>query len=630
MQATAVRRTLVERLEVLARERPRYYRLRVAGLAVLGLGYRALIWLAMFAMPVAVTLMFYPTTWTLMIMAVLLVLFGVYWFRPPASEAERLQPADAPELFAALEAIRQKTGAPRVHQVFLDGNFNASAAAIPRLGLFGWYKHVLTLGVPLLAALSREQVLAIVGHELGHFSKAHGRFDQWVYRTRHAWENLQAQLGDEDSGLGAAVNQFYRSFIPYFSAYTFVLGRLCEYEADADAARSSDPATAAGALAALHAFGDYSERSFWPALWREALASPEPPADAYRRFAQDVRAVSPGLLEALKRQALKRTSDLADTHPCLADRLRALQAADVPVAPPATSGGLAFFGERWDAILDRTSRAWREKAAPEWRDTHHELADCARRLAELPADRSPVAVRMEVARLTHSLEGPDAALEHWRALRADAPDDTRVAFQLALALARLHDRTAFAEFETVVERAPGYAGAAAAAMKELALALGDTSAADAYEARRHRALDESAKAEESLLQAAERGRLEPHRLPPHAVALLTRQLQSDSLVAGAYLAAVQPGEVKAFDAVLLMVRIDPEAMTRAQSDPITIINRCRGRLARLLEPNEFPWVANFYITEAVETKIRAALAQLESSRLYGNLDAPEGSVNDWQ
>jgi hypothetical protein len=171
---------------------------------------------------------------------------------------------------------------------------------------------------------------------------------------------------------------------------------------------------------------------------------------------------------------------------------------------------------------------------------------------------------------------------------------------------------------------------AAAAMKELALSLGDTPAADAHEARQRRALDRYIKAEEALLQTAERAMLEPHRFAPHTVALLTRQLQADGLVAGAYLAAVKPGEVKDFGALLLMIRIDPAAMTRAQSDPITIVNRCRSLLARLAEPNELPWVANFYITEAVEAKIAAALAAIGSSRLYGNLDSPEGSVNDWQ
>lgn len=629
-QANTPSRAFVDRLEVLARERPGYYRLRIASLALLGLGYRVVIWLAMSAMPIALTLMFYPSAWTLFIAAVLLVLFGVFWFRPPQREGERLQPADAPELFAAIEAIRRKTGAPRVHEVFVDPEFNASAAAVPRLGLFGWYKYVLTLGVPLLTALTREQVLSVVGHELGHFSKAHGRFDQWVYRTRRSWDSLQARIGDEDSGLGAAVNQFYRSFIPYFNAYSFVLGRLCEYEADADAARSSDPATAAGALAAVEAFGDYFERSFMPALWREAQASPAAPTDLYRRFERAVASVGSGTLEAAKQRALKRTSGLADTHPCLADRLRALRAADVSLAAPATSGGRAFFGERWDAILDRVSLEWRGKAAQEWSDTHHILSDCARRLAELPAERSSIAVRMEAAQLTHSLEGPDAALEQWRALRASAPDDVRVIFQFARALARLDDAAAFEAFEDAVRRAPGYTVAATAAMKELALSLGDTAAADAYEARHRRAFDRYIKEEEALAQAARSAKLAPHRFPPHAVALLTRQLKDDGLVAGAYLAAVQPGEAADFGAVLLVIRIDPGAMTRAKSDPIAIVNRCRFLLSRLLEGNEFPLVANFYITEAVEAKIAAALAAIDSSRLYGNLDAPEGTVNDWQ
>lgn len=626
----AGRRALVKQLEVLARERPGYYRLRVTLLALLGLGYRALIWLAMFAMPVAITLMFYPTTWTLVIVIVLLVLFGIFWFRPPPAEGRRLQPADAPQLFAELEAMRAKTRAPQVHEVVLSEEFNASAAQLPRLGLFGWHKQVLELGIPLLAALTREQALAVVGHELGHFSKAHGRMGHWIYRTRYAWEKLQAQIGDEDSGLGAAVNQFYRSFVPYFSAYSFVLARLCEYEADADAARTTDRATAGGALAALHAYGAHLDRRFWPALWRTALASSEPPGDVYRRLAEAARTASSAELEALKREALQRASDLEDTHPCLADRLRALQVDEVSLSPAAVCAGRALLGERWDAMLDEASKAWRDKHTDEWRDASHELADCARRLAELPPERGSLTVRIEVARLTDSLEGPQAALEHWRALRAEAPGDSRVAFRWACALARQQDRAAFAEFEALAEHAPGYAAAAAEAMKELALRLGDTAAGDAHEIRRRKAVEQAAAAEKPLRQAAERGLLKAHGLPQHAVALLTRQLQSDGLLAGAYLAAAQPGEVKYFGGTLLMIRVDAAAMTRNGSDPATIADRCRILLSRLLEPNEFAWVANFYVTEAVDSKIANALAAIASSRLYGNLDHPEGTMNDWK
>jgi Zn-dependent protease with chaperone function len=630
MQA-ADRRALVDRLEVLARERPRHYRLRVTALALLGLAYRALIWFAMFAVPIALTLAFYPTTWSLTVVVVLLLLFGLFWFRPPRIEGKRLHASDAPELFARLEAMRAKTGAPHVHEVVLSEEFNASAAQLPRLGLFGWHKQVLELGIPLLATLTREQVLAVVGHELGHFSKAHGRMGHWIYRTRYTWEKLQAQVGDEDSGLGAAVNQFYRSFVPYFSAYSFVLARLCEYEADADSARASDHATAASALAALHAYGAYLGRGFWPALWRTALGASSPPDDVYRRLAEAVRSADPEELEMLKRQALERASDLVDTHPCLADRLRSLRVAEVRLSPPEICAGQAFLGARWDSILDDASRAWSKRVAQEWGDDHRRLEEHARRLAELratPEAASSLSMQMEIARITHSLEGPQAALVQWRELSRLAPDDPRVAFRCAKALAYVRDAEAFAHFEAVATMQPGYAAAAAEAMKELALSLGDRDAADRYEARRRAAEGKEAEVWPKLAEALQRGTLEPHRLQSRAVALLARQLQADNTIAGAYIAGVRCEEAKPYGAVLLMIRIDPEAMARATGEPISITDRCRALMGPLLEPNEFVSVLNFYITEDVDEKIAAGLATIPSSRLFGNLDRPEGLTVD--
>ena len=217
MQTTEARRARVEELEAFARRRPRAYRARVTALALAGLGYRALIGLALVAVPTALTFAFYPAKWVLVIGIVLLLVFGLTWFGRATVDGRRLHAADARKLFDALEALRRKIRAPRVHEVVLTQEFNASATQIPRLGIFGWHKQILTLGIPLMAALSREQLLAVIGHELGHFSKAHGRMGHWVYRTRHTWEKLYRTVGDEDSGIGAAVDQFYRWFVPRFS-----------------------------------------------------------------------------------------------------------------------------------------------------------------------------------------------------------------------------------------------------------------------------------------------------------------------------------------------------------------------------------------------------------------------------
>jgi hypothetical protein len=77
-----------------------------------------------------------------------------------------------------------------------------------------------------------------------------------------------------------------------------------------------------------------------------------------------------------------------------------------------------------------------------------------------------------------------------------------------------------------------------------------------------------------------------------------------------------------------MVRIDPEAMARTGGDPVSITDRCRVLMGPLLEPNEVVSVLNFYITEDVDEKIAAGLVAIPSSRLFGNLDRPEGMTVD--
>lgn len=413
METTEARRALIERLEVYARERPRTYRARVTALALFGLGYRAFLGLLLFAVPIAVTGAIYPSSWLLFIVIVGLLIFGLTWFGRAHVKGERITADNAPELFAALETLRKKIRAPRVHEVALTDDFNAAAVQVPRLGIFGWYKQVLILGVPLLAALSREQMLAVIGHELGHFSRAHGRLGHWLYRVRQSWEGLYAALGDEDSGIGAAVNQFYRWFVPYFGAYSFALARLDEYEADADSALVVDNANAGAALVATHVFGDYLNGTFWPAVRRLALEAPEPPADVFDRLAKAMKDVPHAQLELLRRNALERASDLVDTHPSLAERLRALGVSDARVQPPSTSAGEAFFTARWAEILERAAKAWREAQAQEWRDHHERVRAHSARLAELrrqPQTQLGLAERIELARLTEEADGPAQAL----------------------------------------------------------------------------------------------------------------------------------------------------------------------------------------------------------------------------
>src|SRR5262249_1064870 len=561
MQTTEAYRTLVERLESLARERPAHYRRRVTALALLGILYRVLFTLAAFAVPIALPLAIYPRVWPVPAVVILALYFGVFWFNVRPIPGRRISAAEAPGLFAALEALRAKILAPPVHEVVLGKDFNASAAQRPRLGVFGWHKQVLVLGVPLLATLSREQLLAVIGHELGHFSKAHGRSGHWIYQIRSSWEELYEGIGQDASPLGAAVNVFYRWFVPYFDAYSFAFARLCEYEADADSAIASDRESAASALATVHAYSAWLAHSFWPALWRSAREQPDAPADVPRRLADAVRAAPPEELQSHQRDALQRASDLDDTHPTLAERLAALGAGELKLAPPAVSAGEALLGAGWDAALREAGESWRRANARAWRDHHQRLKTNARRLEQLlqlPEPRS-FELRLEIARVSESVEGPKAVLDQWQALRDEAPGHALVALHGAHALAETDPQAALAALDALADREPRYAIAALGALRELALQSGEKTRADRADTRLREARVRRNAAVPVLSKALWRGELEPHRLPGYAVTLLQRQLQDDGTIKGAFLISVRNTGASGFAGTVLVIRIDPEA-----------------------------------------------------------------------
>jgi Zn-dependent protease with chaperone function len=619
MQTTEARRVRVEALEAFARRRPRTYRARVTALALAGLGYRALIGFAFVAVPTALTFAFYPAKWILVIGIVLLLLFGLTWFTPPRIEGTRIHAAEAPKLFDELEALRRTIRAPRVHEVVLTQEFNASAAQIPRLGIFGWHKQVLTLGIPLIAAVSREQLLAVIGHELGHFSKAHGRMGHWVYRIRHSWEKLYHNLGEEDSGIGAAVNQFYRWFIPHFSLYSFALARLDEYEADADAVLATDATTAAGALTAIHVFGGYVDQHYWPRVWKRALEEREPPQDAYAQLAEQVKRVPREALADWQREALERTSDLIDTHPCLAERLAAFRAGEITLVPPAVNAGEALLGERWPEVLREAGKDWHSANAQAWREHYERLAVHAERFTQLsarPEAQLSLEERIELARLVQRIDGASASLERWRALQAQAPDDARVLFRHGKALAAVRKPEAMEVLDRLARENPGYATAALECMKQLALDLGDKARADVFDTRRQAAEGREAGASKAFEAALAGPELEAHDLPDHSVRVLTRQLQADGAIVAGHLARLRSREENAFHGYLLVIRIEPEAMNRRNVTHLDICGRALGLATDLLEPCALVWVRNYYTTEDMDGKVAAALDAIPS-KLFG-------------
>lgn len=327
------------------------------------------------------------------------------WMRMAPPEGEEITAEEAPELFEALNRIRRKIKGPAIDHVLLNGDFNASIQQIPRYGLFGGGVNYLVIGLPLLMALDRSRFLSVLAHEYGHLRGDHGRFGAWIYRTRWSWMQLNKSLGDNGGVAGAATEAFLRWYFPRFAAKTFALARQDEYEADNVAGRLSGREVMAAALIEVEIRGSWLEAEFWRDHWCAAASNPLPvgPYRGMRRLLAD--APDAAFANDALRQALKRLSNLDDTHPGLRDRLEALDAA--PTLPEWSRGSaLALLGKdpkRWIAHFDRQ---WCTANATEWKLHHAWLQRVRARADVLQAGvpQASAAELVELARLRKHLD----------------------------------------------------------------------------------------------------------------------------------------------------------------------------------------------------------------------------------
>ena len=548
---------LVRRLETYARAHPRRYKLRVALLA--GLGYAYLL-LVLVALLVATGLLAFALRaaafWAVKLAIPLLALMGAVlralWVKMPDPEGIPLKPSDTPQLFTTLEDIRKRLRAPRTHTVLLSFDFNAGVTHQPRLGIFGWLRRYLILGYPLMQALTPEQFRAVIAHEFGHVSGNHGRFAGWIYRIRQTWSQLLGNLQKSRRWGSEIFIRFSEWYAPLFNAYSFVLARAHEYEADLAAAEVTSKQALAESLISLEVRKRLLIESFWPDFWKQAGENREPPpgavAAAGREVAQPLAATraSQWLVEGFNRK-----TNYLDTHPALTDRLRALGfAAPSPeqgagrweaglAEAPSESAAKSFLGANADRLAAALSAQWQKKVAPQWHGAFDHLRETRQTLSALEEKAQAQALSDEEiwkhARCTLELKGPAAALPLLQGILAEKPEHVSANLFLGQILLSQGDAAGAAYLEKAMARDPMTVAGGCRLLGAFYAARGQ--ATDAQTCLRR------ATAQEKILVAAERERVtalhsdsfEPHALSPAELAPLCERLSWYEAVERAYL-----------------------------------------------------------------------------------------------
>lgn len=463
MQSPQARRRLVERLEREAEQAPGRYLLKLTMLAALGYAVLAVALLS--TLGVLVFLLLYllvvrPPLDPYMALPILIlgtagtVVLRALWIRFELPEGHDLQADEAPELRVEVERVRKAVGAAPLHGIVINRDLNAAAAYVPRgLGLWG-QRHYLILGLPLLQALDRRELAAVVAHEFGHFHGGHGDFGGWIYRLRLSWHRLlEGMVGGGFWG-GQLLWVFFRWYAPYFDAYSQVLARRQEYAADAVAAQVAGADAMASALVRMELASDWMQGDFWPEVRQSARGQSYPPIAVHTQLAEK-------LPQALRRDArlpagvMVRPPVPEDTHPTLLNRVSALQ-----VGPRQLDGeampAAALLGDLEVRLQERFSLEWRKAEESDWKARHEQMHRERARLAELQAHPTHTpAEAVELACLSEDHQLGVDALPLYRTALLQFPSHGLGNFRLgALLLKRGHQDEGVQHLQRAMELDP--------------------------------------------------------------------------------------------------------------------------------------------------------------------------------
>ena len=296
---------------------------------------------------------------------------------------------EAPELYRTVDGISAKLNAPKVDRILIDPELNASAAQIPRLGIFGWYRNDLTIGLPLLALFSRAEVEGIIGHELGHFSGNHSKKIVFIYRSMMMFASVAEKF--EGSWQSVFVLPILKRFSPTFAALSFPLMRKHEYEADAAEVQIAGKDVFIRSMLRLPVMGQLFYAEHLGAKLDQAASGIQTDMRVYGSLGKTSLVRDPSIPYEALQKALSAKTDYADTHPSTTDRLKfnasvpvfesdedlAQYANELAVAPSPSAGEelcpalFQMLAERFDQLIGSVQTV----AASPYRDGLPPLVD---------------------------------------------------------------------------------------------------------------------------------------------------------------------------------------------------------------------------------------------------------------
>lgn len=557
-------------LEQYARLHPIGYQWRVAWLTILGYAYP----IALFG-TLAFLLWPFSQYYTL---AILVGLAKLFWLKATPPEGIPIDRQQFPELFHELDSLQTQLRTPPIHQVLLTDDLNAAVLQQPRLGLLGWYRNYLILGVPLMAVSSPEQFRSTLAHELGHLSGQHSRITNWVYRVRYAWETLGRQNEHRSSLLFIP---FFRWYEPFFRTYTFILLRSYEYQADRCAADCAGVENAADDLMQLCVRGRHWYREYWMNFFRTHHLNETPPKHAITDLVQALQQpLSPQLAEACLAFALARPMDEDDTHPSLRERLTHYNLTDRPVPPPpAITAAQTLLGNQFSSILTELDRRWQQQQADLWPQRHQAIQAATQQLQQLSSNAQLTPEQQWKRAMLTAPRNPKGAIALLKKALENQPQHPHFNYDLGCLLLEQNQASAFRYLEIAFRANPVALAWSFESVCNYLYANGRKEDAIQYLEQFDQVQDLRRRSEQEIEQLHPNNNWQPHGLAPDEIAQITASLRQYPEIREAHLVQKRLYSLPHLPVYVLALRsgINPQNPLESRQPP-ALINAVQSSL----------------------------------------------------
>lgn len=356
--------------------------------------------------------------------------FTAIFTRLPEPYGITIDRGEYPQVYDFINDIRIKANCPRIYKIKIDFDFNAFITEIPRIGIIGWNRRYLVVGFPLMLALSSQELTAVIAHECGHLSKAHGKHGVEIYRAKTLWERVSEELKKTEKDRVFLIRIFMHRYIVALNDMFFQVSKLQEYEADKTAVKITEKDTFALSLIKLNLYDAYLSTGFWTDIRKLNKDSEKVLDDIYFRLEKACLEKLPvEFYEPFIKNLLKYRSLPSSTHPSYIERFEAVGANISDIEALQENSLRNIFRDKADAILRICSMEWADKAGEKWTEYYKNMKEAQEKLDSLDSENAirklelnETIERIEMIEKTQGTDNAIVALREAKQVYSDSND----------------------------------------------------------------------------------------------------------------------------------------------------------------------------------------------------------------